>query len=206
MQLEIAKPRPPYVMFEQRPEEDRNASIAAGHAKFTNVDYAIITPAGSKDRVERPISAWFAHLEAEVRSERFPAEWLQNFKAQYAAWKEGRELPLDGTPILSWPVATPAQVKELLGLRLRTVEDLAAANEETVRRLGMGGRALKQQAVEWLAASKDIGQVSSRITALEIRNAEQAKMISELVAANERLLAQLSAFAPAAKAAVAEDD
>lgn len=197
MTIGIVQPRPPYVVFEIRAEEDRTATIESGSPKFRDVDYAIITPAGSKDRVEREVKAWFEHLDREVTSQRFPIEWLGNFKAQYAAWKDGREAPLDGTPIIRWPAVTPAQVKDLLGLKIKTVEDLAAANEETLKRLGMGARALKQQAVEWLASANDIGKVSSRITALEIRNEEQVRHIKDLEDRNAALAAQINNLQPA---------
>lgn len=201
MVLQIRDARPPYVVFETRPIEDRQGSIEAGSAKYKNIDYALITPSGSKDLVEREVSLWFTHLEQEVTSERFPVEWLNKFKAQYHAWKEGQELPLEGTPIVTWPVINPAQLKELLGLRVRTVEDLAQANEETLKRLGMGSRVLKQQAEAWLASANDIGKVSSRLAALEVRNNDQLKQIENLAEKNERLAKELemykSAQAPA---------
>lgn len=201
MQPTQQRDRPAYVTFEIRPEENRQASIEAGHPKFDNVDYAIITPAGSKDRVERPVSAWFAHLAQEVQAERFPSDWLQKYRNDYAAWKEGREAPIDGTPLVSWPPISPAMLKELLGLRVRTVEDLAAANEETLARLGMGARALKQQAVDWLATSNNIGKVAGQLTALQVKLEAQAKQIETLLQRNQSLEQQLHDEQTASKAA-----
>lgn len=196
--IEIAKARPPYVIFELRPEEDRQASIEAGSARFRDVEFAIITPAGSKDRVERKVSDWFEHLEREVTGERFPVEWLNHFKEKFKAWKEGREVPVDGTPLTMWPALTPAQLKDLQGLHLRSVEDLAAANEEVIRRLGMGGRALKQQAVEWLKAANDVGKVAARVAALEVSKADQDKIIKDLTERNEALARELEVYKAAA--------
>lgn len=201
MQPTISKDRPAYVMFEVRPVENRTASIEAGHPKFDDVDFAIITPAGSKDRVERPVKDWFEHLTREVQSERFPAEWFQKYKAEYSAWKEGRELPPDGTPLTTWPPITPALLKELLGLRVRTVEDLAGANEETLKRIGMGARALKQQAVDWLAASNDVGKVAAQLTALQVQTQAQAKQIEELMRRNQELAERNEALRAASAAA-----
>ena len=45
---EIMQARPPYVQFEMRAVEDRQASIDAGHYVAKDVAYAIITPAGSR--------------------------------------------------------------------------------------------------------------------------------------------------------------
>lgn len=152
MQPAIMEARPPFVQFETRSEENRQASVEAGNVVFRDVDYAIITPQGSKDRVERVASEWFQNLESQVRQERFPREWLLKFKDFYRAWKEEGEIPLEGTALKNWPMLTPAQVKTLTSLHIRTVEELATANEESIARMGMGGRALKDKAVAWVGA------------------------------------------------------
>lgn len=183
--MQAAEARPPYVTFEIRAEEDRTASIAEGHYVAKDVHYAIITPQGSKDRIERVVFEWFDNLTAQVQQERFPQEWLSRFQAAYEAWKKGQELPLSGTPVMTWPAVSPAQVKVLQTAHVLTVEDLAAANEETITRLGMGGRALKQRAVEWLAASKNTGKHAEEMAALKASN-------SDLAAQNEKLGKQLA--------------
>lgn len=196
--MQIIEARPPYVRFELRPEEDRDASIAAGSTRYRDVEFALITPAGSKDLIERRVKDWFDHLEHEVMGERFPVAWLNNYKEQFKAWKEGRELPVEGTDLRLWPAITPALLKELQGLRLRTVEDLAAANEETIRRMGMGARALKQQAVDWLKAANDIGKVAARVSSLEVRTADQEATIKTLTERNEALARENEALRAAA--------
>ena len=51
MSVHIQQARPPHVVYERRAEEDRTASIEQGRYVSRDVDYAIVTPAGSKDRV-----------------------------------------------------------------------------------------------------------------------------------------------------------
>jgi hypothetical protein len=186
--MQAVEARPPYVTFELRPVEDRTASIEAGYYKTMDVEYAFITPQGSKDRIERNVEEWFASLAQQSHEGRFPAEWLAHFRASHKAWKEGRELPLDGTPVLTWPVASPSQVKQLLDHKVRTVEDLAAANEETLNRIGMGGRALKEKAVSWLASASSTGKVTEELAALKTAN-------SDFKARNELLEKQLRELA-----------
>lgn len=171
MSIQISEARPPYAQFFTRAEEDRTASIEAGHTVYKDVDYVAITPQGSKDKIERIAADWLQHIAKESAQERFDPQWLKYYRDAYAAYKEGRETPLNGSPISEWPVATPAQIKTLLGVGIRTVEDVASANEETISRLGMGGRALKDKAINWLQTSADVGKVSERITALEVENA-----------------------------------
>ncbi len=192
--IKIAEARPPYVTFEYRAEEDRAASIEAGHYVSKDVPFVLVTPMGSKDRHESPADEWFARREQDAAEGRFPREWLSAFKGAFAEWKAGREIPLNGTSVANWPVASPAQVKLLLDLIVRTVEDLAEANEETLNRLGMGGRTLKQKAQDWLASANDLGKVSEQLAglradneALKQRNEQLEKQLREVIPQLEAL-------------------
>ncbi len=192
--IKIAEARPPYVTFEYRAEEDRAASIEAGHYVSKDVPFVLVTPMGSKDRHESPADEWFARREQDAAEGRFPREWLSAFKGAFAEWKAGREIPLNGTSVANWPVASPAQVKMLLDLKVRTVEDLAEANEETLNRLGMGGRTLKQKAQDWLASANDMGKVSEQLAglradneALKQRNEQLEKQLREVIPQLEAL-------------------
>jgi len=181
--MEVEKARPPYVTFEVRAIEDRNASIEAGHYVTKDVNFAIITPQGSKDRIERVADEWLAKLADDVREGRFDQAWLSAYKEAYKAWAEGNELPENGFPVKNWPVLSPSQIISLLECHVRTVEDLAVANEETLAKIGMGGRALKQRAIDWLASAASIGKPSEELSALKVVNAE-LKVQNETLAKN----------------------
>lgn len=190
--------RPPYVRFEVRAEEDRQASIEAGHYVGKDVNYVLITPMGSKDCIERQAEEWFAKLKQDVSEGRCPREWLSGFEAAYKDWKDGREAPVTGTPITDWPPASPSQVKTLLSLHVRTVEDLAVANEEVLARVGMGGRALKQRAVEWLASASSTGKASEQVAALKAENDDLRDRNERLETAIQQLSGRLEVFEKAA--------
>lgn len=190
--MQVAEARPPFVTFEVKALEDRTASIEAGYYKTKDVDYALITPQGSKDRVEREVTDWFANLTQQVQEGRFSQEWLSHFKASYAAWKEGRELPLNGTPVRTWPSLSPSQVTQCLEAKLRTVEDLANANEETISRMGMGGRALKDKAVNWLSVAASGGKVTEELTALRVKAEAAEARNKQLEASVKELLAKVA--------------
>jgi hypothetical protein len=168
--IQIADPKAPWVMFERRADEDRAASIAAGHYVTKDVDYAQITPHGSRDQIERVASEWFTHLEQQVREGRFDPTWLRAYKSAYEEWKLGKTIPPEGTPILNWPVLSPSQVNMLQANKILTVEVLAQANEETIARLGMGGRRLKDMAVNFLAQVNGPAKVASQLTDLKQKN------------------------------------
>ena len=179
MQVGLKEASPPYVSFVT---ESYPAGLVDGLPTHQDVDIAYITPAGSKDRIPKVVKDWFEMLEQQASMDppRFPRAWLREYKEAYQAWKEGRELPVSGTPIISWPVASPAQVKTLLDMKIRSVEQLAEANEEALGRLGMGGRGLQMLARDYLAAAKDVGKVSGELTAAKIK-------VEQLEAANKAL-------------------
>lgn len=192
--MQVAEARPPFVTFEMKAEEDRAASIEAGYYKTKDVAYALITPQGSKDRIEREVTSWLAGMRQSVQEGRFPQEWLRNFEENYKAWKEGRELPLNGTPLLTWPVASPSQVKAVIDMGIRTVEDLASANEEAIMRIGMGGRALKDKAVSWLKAASSTGKVTEELAALKAELADERAAKRALELQLKELAAQVAAM------------
>lgn len=176
----LMEARPPYVTFELRAEEDRAASLESGKYVARDVAYALITPQGSKDRVERNAEEWLAHITVEANNDRFPRQWLAHYQNAFSAWKSGQELPLNGTPILTWPAISPANVKMLLELNIRTVEELAQATEEAIMHMGIGARALKQRAIDYLAQSGDASKASAEMEVLRLENAEMKKQIKEL--------------------------
>lgn len=200
----LPEARPSFVTFEYVAEEDRTATLANGHYTSKDVAYAFITPQGSKDRIVRKADEWLEQLQQQVREGRMPADWERAYVNAYKAWKSGLEIPVSGMSLRNWPAASPAQIKTLLDMNIRTVEELAAANEEALSRIGMGGRALKQLATEWLSSARNVGRHAEEMAALRVENAELHSAQAE---ANLRLAAlehQLKSLRGAAVAVEAE--
>lgn len=165
--IKPADERPAYVTFETRPVEDRAASLTSGRFVGKDVDFAIVTPPGSKDRYEYIVLEWFDRLADQVRQKRYNPQWLDAYQAAYKAYKAGREAPLQGTPLRDWPALSPSSYRTCVDLGILTVEDLAAINEEGLRRLGMGGRALKDRAIAWLQAAQGPGALAAQLQAMQ---------------------------------------
>ncbi len=193
--------KPPYVVFETRDIEDREASIAAGHYVGKDIVFAIVTPAGTRDRIEKVAEEWLAGVEEGVKQERIPASWLSAYKRALDDFRNSRETPEFGTPVKDWPGASSGQIKLLLDINVRTVEELASANEEVVQRIGMGGRALKQKAQAWLDSSNDVGKVASEIEKLRQRNEELEQRDIERNEQLEKMQRQIDALVPATEEA-----
>lgn len=185
--------RPAYVRFERRPIEDRATSLTAGHVVTKDVDYAIITPVGSRDEIPREVKDWFAQLKGQVKDQRIPEKFQEYYTRAYEAWKRGEDIPVEGTPIKGWQVLSPSQQANVLAANVRTVEDLALANGEAITRIGMGGHEIKQKAEAWLKASKEVGTVVQENSALRIRCSTLEQAIAGLEARNAALVAQVTA-------------
>jgi hypothetical protein len=161
------KERPAYVRFERVSVEDKGASIREGRCVYKDVDMAYVTPNGSRDSWPTKVEPWLKDMEQQVRNERLPQAWLDMYRKAYEAWKNGQELPLNGTPIKSWGVVTPAQRDTLIKMHILTVEDLAALNDEGLKRIGMGSIDLKNKANAWLSQLNDKGPLTLQMAQLQ---------------------------------------
>ncbi len=182
--------RPSYVRFERRPVEDRTSTIETGSYRTKDVDFAIITPIGSKDEIDMLATSWLADLEKQVREERIPSAWRDQYRAAYESWKRGEEIPLNGTPIKGWQVLSPSQQQNIISARVYTVEDLAQANGEAMSRIGMGAVELKQKAEKWLQTAGGTGKLVEENAALR---AEMKTLQQQVANLTERLAAMVSA-------------
>jgi hypothetical protein len=184
--------RPPYVQFERRAVEDRTASNTAGHYVSRDVDFAIVTRPGARDTVEKPVADLIAGWQQYAKSGSIPLTWVNGLKDSYRAWKEGEDVPTEGTPIKGWPPLSPAAQKDLIHAGVRTVEDLANLPDQDVASLVMGGIAFKLKAKSWLEAAKDTGRLAEQMTSMAV-TLDSLKKLSEDQAAE---IARLRALVP----------
>lgn len=191
--IQIADAKAPFVRFEVRAEEDRAESVKAGRYVTKDVVYAVITPHGSKDEIDRVAEEWLNSMDKQAREKRLPMDWAKAYRHAYNEFLEGRTIPLEGTPIANWPMVSPSQVKNLQSLHILTVEVLAGANEQVIARLGMGGRDLVKRAQEYLKQAEGPGKAAAQITSLEQRVEDLSNMVRNLEQQNELLRSQVQA-------------
>lgn len=165
--MEAMKSRPPFVMFETRALPDRAATEKAGIMQYKNVNFALITPAGSRDVVEKIADEWFVQIRKQAMNDQYPAEWIPYFELRYTEWKKGNEMPENGTPLKMWPAITPADIAVLHAAKIYTVEDLAVLPESGFQSIGMGARVLREKAQAWLG-SGERGKMAEKVSTLEI--------------------------------------
>ena len=175
--LERDEDRPAYVRFERRAIKDNEASLKAGHYVSKDEDYALITPPYSKDCVVKKADKWFENVEKQVINGRIPIAHQELWKKTYTRWQDGQEPPVDGTSVKDWNAISPAQCQNLINVGCRTIEDLSQANDEAMRRLGMGAIDLKNKAKAWL---QDDNPLAEEVTQLKNQNRQLEGTITSL--------------------------
>jgi len=103
-------------------------------------------------------------------------------------------MPVDGTPIRGWPVLSPSDQENVIAVRIRTVEDLAEANEQTLMSLGIGSRTMKQKAQAWLDSSNSNGKATEKISALQSELKDQKNVNEKLQENLDILMIRLEAL------------
>ncbi len=173
-----------YVTFEQRPKEDREQTIEQGMPIFKDVDFAIITMPGGGLVVDKEITQKLLNEWKFGDGRKPPSQFALT---SYEAWKDGLEAPVDGIDLKNWPGVTPAQLKMCHNAEIRTVEHLAEANADTLRKLGMGSVALKDKAVAYLGdangnkASEEVAALKVEFEAMQAEIEKKDKQIEDLL-------------------------
>ncbi len=178
-----------YVEFELRPVEDRDATLKEGHPVFKDIEIAVITMPGGHLVVDKVVDeAMLYEWKNGVPGRKPPSPFALQ---AYEAFKEGREAPVNGADLRNWPGVTPAQLKMCQGVNVRTIEDLATANADTIRKLGMGSVALKDKAAAYLA-SADTNKTSEEVSALKVEMEAMKDAIEKKDAQIEALMEKLT--------------
>jgi hypothetical protein len=186
----------PFIRFETRPVEDREASLKVGRFMTKDVDYIVIVPLGSggKEQIEQEYTAWLEQRKRETGrheirtgdsavpmfSSRFPDEWLDKIEKGYEAWKAGQEIPVEGTPLAQWAVLSPAQRQQLIGMGVQTVEQLAQLPDGGLDSFGIGGMSLRQRARAANKGSAEMEQLRSENASLKNQIAAIMKRLEKM--------------------------
>jgi len=110
----------------------------------------------------------------------------QLWPKEYAAFKEGHEISPEGTPLEQWNILNKAQVYELKGMHLRTVEDVAKIPDNVAQTIPFGLR-LRESAAAYL----DDAAASALTTRLGAENDRLKSDIALLQRQNEEMKASV---------------
>jgi len=179
MQTAVMQERMPAFVFDQMEGPiDEAASIAAGRTIRRIMDLIVFTP-DSKTTVAYEVESYFKQKKIEVIMERYNGSWLDRYMATYSKWKQGEELPVDGTAIAFCTVFSKLQIKQLKEAGIRTVEELAEANEDRLTTIGMQARSYRDIARKWLE-NEDKSMSAKRLSETEIENQQMKEQIAKM--------------------------
>jgi hypothetical protein len=158
------------VIFREDAVEDIVASEKEGRPIFRTIDVIEIRYPGEGPNV----------LEVTDKHKREYAE-------QWAAYQNGKEAPISGTPLEQWAPLSKAYCEEFKRIGLRTVEQLAEANDNVKKKL-KGNFTYIKKAQEWLAnASSSQNQVTALQKENEKLNAKLETMENQIAALLQRI-------------------
>ena len=186
--MQISDKRPPLVRFEEREYGiNQEATERAGRPVPNVVPFALITPFGSKDCVEKVAVEWIAQLKRQAQQGNYPYEWAKQYEHQFEEWKKGNEVPRDGTPVKTWQAVSKEQQVRLIALGYVVIEDLAQVPDSGLDMIGLDGRYLRDLARKW--CDTDTAAIIKRAADLEATVRDQADTIARMAEQLEQLSA-----------------
>lgn len=165
------------VKFFIKPRPDSAATAEQGRPIFKDVEYVDIRIPGDRTGgVSRPAS----HQDK------------QRFAAHYTAFKDRTEIPLDGTPLIEWPLITRSMAEELAFHNVKTVEHLSSMSDTHSGKF-MGLNSLKAKALKWLEQAGEeakVHQLQQQLLERDERIAFQGGQIEQLQEQMQKLVAK----------------
>lgn len=157
------------------------------------VDMVLVAPIGAafeKTRTWHRVQKLNPHRVPEGKRENdsykdMVAKWSVIGPA-YDAWKEGSEIPDNGTPLEAWAGVTPEQVKFLKAMAIRTVEDVRDMGDRALEALRWpDARKLPKLAKEYLEGA-GIAEKDAKIAEMEERMAAMQALLEEQMKAEDK--------------------
>ena len=112
-------------------------------------------------------------------------KWAQ-IEPAYRAWKEGTEIPTNGTPLAAWAGVSPDQADVLRARGIKTVEALRDATDSMIAKVSLpnmrGLRELAGKYLEGAGAAAAAAQVQERDEKIKAMEAMMEEMAARLAA------------------------
>jgi hypothetical protein len=175
--------RVPFFMFQDREHGiDAAASAERGYEVPRLMTFILISPHGHKgDPIEFFADDFIARKEKEAREGRYDMEWVKEFRKGLELHREGKEIPRNGTPLITWERILKSR-REQLARRFPTVEDLAAVPDSSLGEIGLDGRVLRDMAKADIQAKKDLSPVVKELADTKEENRRLQEQLAALTA------------------------
>jgi hypothetical protein len=153
--------------------ENVRESLKAGRPIYEDVEVCEIRIAGTKDSTVQPSHMISPSWEVdEDTGEQRQLTYAERFPRQYQQFKAKQQQTKSGTPLDYVPFLTDARRAELRAQNIYTIEALAELDGQPLKNLGIGGRDLKNKAVEYLASSSHDGTILRQQAQIEALQAQ----------------------------------
>src|ERR1700676_3146592 len=149
--------RVPYFAFVDREHGvNTEATKEKGYEVPALMTFIQVTPHGHRgDPLEFFAEEFIVRKGQEAKNGSYDPRWVSAFKEGLQAFREGKELPRDGTPIMLWERILKPR-REQLAHQFPTVEDLAATPDSSLGDIGLDGRVLRDMARGDIKAKTDL--------------------------------------------------
>jgi hypothetical protein len=137
-------------VFHRHAVEDPVRSLEEGRPIYTEQDYIKIFIVGSKSTI----------IDRPVRFGSSPKHDNNRFAGEYAAFKQGQEQALEGTPLAEWPIISKSQLLELEWFHVKTVEQLANLADSSAQNF-QAILALREKARAYLLRAKEEAPINA---------------------------------------------
>ena len=162
------------VLFRHMASENHTKTLTEGRPIFDDVEVCEIRSPGSKDvKVARSteVCGW---VDDPYTGSQRKLTYAERFKHQYQQFKASAAQTKTGTPLDIVPFLTDGRRAELRAQNVYTVEQLADIEGAELKNLGIGGREMKNKAMEYIAEGLSLApnkQMLAELEALRARNA-----------------------------------
>jgi hypothetical protein len=175
--------RVPYFAFVDREHGvDAKKSKEAGYEVPKLLTFILVTPHGHKgDPMEFFANDFIERKSAEAKNGIYDPTWVSEFKKGLDLHKEGKEIPREGTPLITWERILKTR-RESLVRRFPTLEDLAATPDSNLGEIGLDGRVLRDLAKADLQAKKDLSPVVKELADVKEDNRRLTETLESLSA------------------------
>jgi hypothetical protein len=170
-------------LFKSLPFKNEALTAKAGRPIYEDREVVELRYPGSRNVGVFPSTA-MSHWDSDPETgEQHIVTYAERFPRQYQQFKAQATQTKTGTPLMYANFITEARKAELRALNIYTVEALASIDGHELKNLGMGGREMKNKAMEYLEESKTHAvdtQMAAELEALRARNSileEDAKFL-----------------------------
>lgn len=171
---------------------DERRDVAAIHPlKFwTEYEGDAATPADWVEWVKKGDAFGATTQEKVVRAKRDRPVW-EALRPFYEAWQRGQDAPINGMPLDAAPFMSKQLIEVLNRVHIRSVEDLANAEDAALSKLNIPGiRTTQAKARAFLDAQANLSGVASELAALRAMVEQQRSELAEAALARDTMAAE----------------